>query len=49
MTDFLRIIERAFPLKHASLDSVHEKSVGHGHISRLHIWPARQVMEFGEM
>ena len=36
-----RLIEAAFPLKQASLDSVHEKSVRHGHISTLHIWPAR--------
>ena len=32
-----------FPLKQASLDSVHEKNVQHGHISTLHIWPARPV------
>ena len=37
-----RLIERAFPLKQASLDSVHEKNVRHGHISTLHIWPARR-------
>ena len=36
-----RLIERAFPLKQTSLDSVHEKNVRHGHISTLHIWPAR--------
>ncbi|MFZ0890365.1 MAG: DUF3883 domain-containing protein [Candidatus Binataceae bacterium] len=36
-----RLIERAFPLKQASPDSVHEKNVRHGHISTLHIWPAR--------
>ncbi|MHB0928436.1 MAG: DUF1156 domain-containing protein [Candidatus Nanopelagicales bacterium] len=40
MTDFPRLIERAFPLKQASLDSVYEKNVRHGHISTLHIWPA---------
>jgi len=33
-----RLIEVAFPLKQASLDSVHEKNVRHGHISTLHIW-----------
>jgi hypothetical protein len=36
------LIESAFPLKQASLDSVHEKNVRHGHISTLHIWPARR-------
>ncbi len=35
-----RLIEMAFPLKQASLASVHEKNVRHGHISTLHIWPA---------
>ncbi len=39
MTDKPRLIEVAFPLKQASLDSVHEKNVRHGHISTLHIWP----------
>src|SRR5579859_4843963 len=39
-----RLIEVAFPLKQASLDSVHEKSVRHGHISTLHIWPARRPL-----
>src|SRR5579862_1560118 len=39
-----RLIEEAFPLKQASLDSVHEKSVRHGHISTLHIWPARRPL-----
>ena len=38
--DKSRLIEHAFPLKQASLDSVHEKNVRHGHISTLHIWPA---------
>ena len=32
-----RLIEVAFPLEAASLDSVHEKNVQHGHISTLHI------------
>ena len=40
MTDQPRLIEVAFPLKQASLDSVHEKNVRQGHISTLHIWPA---------
>ncbi|WP_243175148.1 DUF1156 domain-containing protein [Desulfofundulus sp. TPOSR] len=42
--DCPRLIERAFPLKRASLDSVHEKNVRHGHISTLHIWPARRPL-----
>ncbi len=44
MTDFPRLIEHTFPLKEASLDSVHEKNVRHGHISTLHIWPARRPL-----
>lgn len=44
MNDTPRLIERAFPLKQASLDSVHEKNVRHGHISTLHIWPARRPL-----
>jgi len=44
MTDHPRLIENAFPLKEASLDSVHEKNVRHGHISTLHIWPARRPL-----
>ena len=43
MTD-RRLIEAAFPLREASLDSVHEKNVRHGHISTLHIWPARRPL-----
>lgn len=39
-----RLIEAAFPLKQTSLDSVHEKNVRHGHISTLHIWPARRPL-----
>ena len=42
--DTPRLIEQAFPLKQASLDSVHEKNVRHGHISTLHIWPARRPL-----
>ena len=30
MTDLARLIEVAFPLKQASLDSVHEKNIRHG-------------------
>lgn len=44
MIDMPRLIEHAFPLKQASLDSVHEKNVRHGHISTLHIWPARRPL-----
>jgi adenine-specific DNA methylase len=44
MADFSRLIEHAFPLQQTSLDSVHEKSVRHGHISTLHIWPARRPL-----
>ena len=43
-TNDKRLIEVAFPLKQASLDSVHEKNVRHGHISTLHIWPARRPL-----
>ena len=39
-----RLIEVAFPLRQASLTSVHEKNVRHGHISTLHIWPARRPL-----
>src|SRR5580700_192345 len=42
-----RLVERAFPLKQASHDSVHEKNVRHGHISTLHIWPARRPLAAG--
>ena len=42
--DQKRLIEVAFPLKQVSLDSVHEKNVRHGHISTLHIWPARRPL-----
>ena len=44
MNNDRRLIEVAFPLKQASLDSVHEKIVCHGHISTLHIWPARRPL-----
>ena len=39
-----RLIEVEFPLEQVSLDSVHEKNVRHGHISTLHIWPARRPL-----
>lgn len=44
MSDAPRLIEVAFPLKQVSIDSVHEKNVRHGHISTLHIWPARRPL-----
>jgi adenine-specific DNA methylase len=44
MNEERRLIEVAFPLKQTSLDSVHEKNVRHGHISTLHIWPARRPL-----
>ena len=44
MANNKRLIEVAFPLKQVSLDSVHEKNVRHGHISTLHIWPARRPL-----
>ena len=43
-TNDKRLIEVDFPLKQTSLDSVHEKNVRHGHISTLHIWPARRPL-----
>ena len=42
--DDTRLIEVDFPLEQVSLDSVHEKNVRHGHISTLHIWPARRPL-----
>ena len=39
-----RLIEVAFPLEQVSLDSVHERNVRHGHISTLHVWPARRPL-----
>jgi putative DNA methylase len=44
MNDKPRLIEVAFPLKQASIASVHEKNVRHGHLSTLHIWPARRPL-----
>ena len=43
MTD-TRLIETLFPLRQTSIDAVHEKNVRHGHISTLHIWPARRPL-----
>ena len=39
-----RLSESTLPLRQISLDAVHEKSVRHGHISTLHIWPARRPL-----
>ena len=39
-----RLIEAAFPLRQVSLDAVHEKNVRQGHVSTLHIWPARRPL-----
>lgn len=39
-----RLIEVAFPLKQASLDSVHEKMCHSGHPKAIHIWPARRPL-----
>lgn len=44
MNDSPRLIEHAFPLRQASIDSVHEKNIRHGHISTIHIWPARRPL-----
>jgi adenine-specific DNA methylase len=44
MKDYSRLIEHAFPLRQASIDSVHEKNVRRGHISSLHLWPARRPL-----
>ena len=41
MADIPRLLEHAFPLKQASLDSVHEKKVLHGHILIPHCRFAR--------
>ena len=43
-TNDASLIEFAFPVKQVSLDSVHEKNVRHGHVSTLHIWPARRPL-----
>lgn len=39
-----RLSESTLPLSQISLDSVHEKNVRHGHLSTLHIWPARRPL-----
>ncbi|MBE3116227.1 DUF1156 domain-containing protein [Candidatus Bathyarchaeota archaeon] len=42
--DHPRLIERAFCLKEASINSVHEKMCHSGHIKAIHIWPARRPL-----
>src|ERR1700681_4949164 len=44
MNDYSRLIEHAFPLRQASIDSVHEKICHQGHIKGIHIWPARRPL-----
>ena len=44
MTVDERLAEVVFPITEVSLDSVHEKNVRHGHVSTLHIWPARRPL-----
>ena len=44
MPDGDRLIEHAFPLRQASLDSVREKYGPRGHISGFHLWPARRPL-----
>ena len=39
-----RLIEEAFPLKEVSKHSKHEKNINNGHISSLHVWPARRPL-----
>lgn len=39
-----RLIEVAFPLNQASLDSTHEKRCHAGHIKAIHSWPARRPL-----
>ena len=39
-----RLIETAFPLAETSAASLHEKNMRHGHISTLHLWPARRPL-----
>ena len=39
-----RLIEEAFPLEKVSKHSKHEKNINNGHISSLHVWPARRPL-----
>ena len=40
----VRLIEHAFCLKEASMESIHEKMCHSGHIKAIHIWPARRPL-----
>jgi len=44
MPEDRRLIEVAFPLKQASIDSAHEKRCHAGHIKAIHSWPARRPL-----
>ena len=44
MPEDRRLIEVAFPLNQASLDSMHEKRCHAGHIKAIHSWPARRPL-----
>ncbi len=39
-----RLIEVALPIREISAESVRDKNIDHGHISRLHIWWARRPL-----
>lgn len=39
-----KLIEVAMPIKEVSAESVHDKSIRHGHISTLHLWWARRPL-----
>src|SRR4029077_16339769 len=43
-TEGARVMQHAFPLKQASLASLHEKLCHRGHPKALHIWPARRPL-----
>jgi adenine-specific DNA methylase len=42
--DVPRLIDFTFPLRETSINSRHEKHVHEGHISTLHVWPARRPL-----
>ena len=39
-----RLIEVAVPIREVSAESVRDKSLRFGHISTLHLWPARRPL-----
>lgn len=39
-----RLIEVALPIREISAESVRDKNIDHGHISRLHVWWARRPL-----